>query len=96
MTIQRKWTEAEDEVLYKEVDNHPYNRHQCFLAVAQRLDRSPGAVQTRWYTKVSKDPRYCCFFTLSRHHIAINRTNSKGLVSTSRVFNRIARLLHLI
>jgi len=93
MATARKWTEAEDDRLYRQVKAFPQNLHKCFLMVAEELGRTPGAVESRWYTYVSRKPQYAGFVTLSAQHKSLNRKNGTGEPSTEGVFNRVLRLL---
>lgn len=92
----RRWSPQEDERLFRQVRAFPQNLHQCFLIVAEELDRTPGAVEIRWYTKVSKDPRNLCFFTASPSHVSKNRKNGEGERSNGNIWRRLLRVIRSI
>lgn len=91
----RKWTTEEDNYLYNQIKDNPYNIHSCFLVVAKKMHRTVGAVSNRWYGKVSKDPKFCCFILLSNCHKTMNRKNGVGVPSTASIFQRVLRLLNI-
>lgn len=93
MTTNRRWTEAEDSRLLRQVKAFPQNLHNCFLIVAEELDRSPKGVAAHWYQVLSKKPEAIAFFTVSEHHKCFNRKNGKGKPSTVTIFKRIVKLL---
>lgn len=93
MAEKRKWTPVEDSRLASQVRAFPQNLSKCFLVVAEELGRSKCAVASRWYQKVSKDPRNAAFVTVSQHSKSVNRKNCNGEVSTPSVFRRVLRLL---
>jgi DNA-binding Lrp family transcriptional regulator len=47
--IWRPWTELEDRLLISVTHSHPDNLQYCFVLVATQLERTPGAVQARYY-----------------------------------------------
>lgn len=94
-THVKKWTPAEDSRLLRQVKAFPQNLNQCFIIVAEELERTPKAVSQHWYKVVSKKPENIAFLTLSGAHKAVNRKNSAGQPSSRGMFHRICRLLHL-
>lgn len=89
----RKWTPEEDQEIVNQVRNHPWNMHYCFLAVGAKIGRSTIAVESRWYTKVSKNPRNAAIIVLTPVSKCLNRKNSKGNTSRSGMFWRIFKML---
>ena len=92
-TISRRWTNEEDERLFRQVKAFPQNLHKCFMIVAEELNRTEGAVANHWYTVVSKDPKNLCFFTASPKHVSKNRKNGEGQVSTSNIWRRFVAII---
>lgn len=92
----KRWTEAEDIRLLRQVKAFPQNLHKCFIIVAEELERTEGAVANHWYSKVSKDPRNTCFFTASPKHISRNRKNGKGIESSASVWRRLLNIIRNI
>lgn len=93
MSTNKRWSEAEDSRLLRQVKAFPQNLNKCFLVVAEELDRTPSAVAGHWYTVLSKKPEAVAFFTVSAHHKCMNRKNGKGEPSSPSVFRRILRIL---
>ena len=89
----RKWTEEEDEYLLSQVKSNPQNLTACFLAVAQNIDRTAGAVANHWYTVVSKKPDVTCFFTASSKHLSRNRKNGKGVEINRSIWQRFMQII---
>jgi hypothetical protein len=92
----KKWSQTEDDLLMRQVKAYPQNLAKCFLVVAQQTQRSQGAVATRWYTKVSKDPKNIAFFTASSKHISKNRKNGAGVPSSYSIWRKLLSILKLI
>jgi len=95
MSRFRKWTNEEDEVIYNTIKDHPQNLKANFMALSDRLNRTPGAIMNHWYTKVSRDSRYCAFILISGQHRTINRKNGDGEPCTPSLFRRVLHLLHI-
>lgn len=93
MSTCRKWTEAEESRLLRQVKAFPQNLTRCFLIVAEELDRTPGAVANHWYSSLSKKPESAAFLMISTHHKYFNRKNGVGEPCTQSLFNRILGLL---
>lgn len=91
-----KWTDSEDTRLFSQVKAYPQNLSKCFIIVGEELGRSPKAVAAHWYTKVSKDPRFIGFVTVSSCHKSPNRKNGTGTPCTPSLFKRVLQLLKLI
>lgn len=47
-----KWTPYEDSVLRSYVEKHPENLHYCFFLASKELNKTPKAVEMRWYYKL--------------------------------------------
>lgn len=92
----KKWTQTEDALLMRQVKAYPQNLAKCFLVVAQQTQRSKGAVASRWYTKVSKDPKNVAFFTASSKHVSKNRKNGAGVASNYSIWRKLLSVLKLI
>jgi len=93
MSNQRKWTQAEDTRLLRQVKAFPQNLTRCFLIVAEELDRTPKGVAGHWYQSLSKRPDSIAFLTVSEHNKLFNRKNGAGEPCTRSVFHRILSLL---
>jgi hypothetical protein len=89
----RRWSQAEDERLLRQVRAFPQNLHKCFLIVSEETGRSPQAVQARWYTVVSKKPENMCFFTASERHVSKNRKNGMGVESNMSIWRRLINII---
>lgn len=92
----KKWSQSEDDMLMRQVKAYPQNLAKCFLVVAQQTKRSKGAVASRWYTKVSKDPKNVAFFTASSKHVSKNRKNGAGVASNYSIWRKLLSVLKLI
>lgn len=94
-TTKRRWTEEEDDRLFRQVKQFPQNLHKCFKIVAEVTGRTPNAVAYRWYTHVSKNPKYICFFMVSQKNVNKNRKNCGGALLKYPLWRKILKLLHL-
>lgn len=88
----RRWTAEEDEILSRHIDASVTNLKVCFMAVAEIVHRSPGAVASHWYTVLSK--RDLHFATISKTHVAKNRKNGVGVASNLTIWQRFVTLLN--
>jgi hypothetical protein len=90
----RRWTEAEDKKVFKQVSTFPQNLAKCFILVSEDLGRTPGSVAYRWYIHISKDPRYLGFFTASSKHLSRNRKNGFGVPIKETVWQKFLKLIN--
>ncbi len=91
--FNKRWTEAEDQRLARQVKAFPQNLHKCFMIVAEELGRTESAVAGRWYQHVSKNPSNLCFFTASPKHVSKNRKNGMGVESNPGIWRRLMTVL---
>jgi hypothetical protein len=91
--FNKRWTEAEDQRLARQVKAFPQNLHKCFMIVAEELDRTEGAVANHWYTVVSKKPENMCFFTASPRHVSKNRKNGMGEEIGTSIWRRLMNII---
>lgn len=92
--FNKRWSRAEDLRLIKQIQTFPQNLHKCFVIVAEELGRTESGVAGRWYTHVSQDPAYKCFFTASPKHISVNRKNGMGVESNGSIWRRLMAIIH--
>ncbi len=93
MSKNRIWTSQEDATVVRYVKARPQNLHKCFVMVAEQIDRTPGAVASHWYTKLSKDPDNLCFFTASTKHVSKNRKNGAGVATNRSIWRRLLSII---
>lgn len=89
----KRWTQAEDDRLLRQVRSFPQNLHKCFTLVSEELGRTPSAVAGHWYTSLSKKPEALCFFTASPKHVSRNRKNGMGVESNSSIWRRLMSVI---
>lgn len=89
----KRWTDAENKRLLRQVRAFPQNLHRCFIIVAEETGRTEKAVAAHWYSKLSKQSNALCFFTASPKHVSKNRKNGIGQESTSSVWKRFIKIL---
>lgn len=89
----KKWTEAEDDMLLRQVSAFPQNLTRCFTIVSEVTGRSKSAVANHWYAVVSKKPDATCFFTASSKHVSRNRKNGQGVESSTSIWHRLLRVI---
>lgn len=75
---RRRWTEQEDDAIEKTLNEEALNLREAFEKLAEELDRSPGAVEFRWYGVLNnpEHPKYRgtkCFVTICRKRALINK-----------------------
>ena len=92
----RRWSEMENRKLLNQVRCFPQNLHKCFIIVAEETGRTPQAVASHWYTKVSKKPEALCFFTASPKHVSRNRKNGMGVESNNNIWRRLMAVIRSI
>lgn len=89
-----KWSKEDNEVLLRYLDARGVsNMRAVFLAVAEQLGRSEGAVAAHWYGHLSKQPEVRKYARLSPHDILWNRKNGKGKTCAPSVWFRIMSFL---
>ena len=89
----RKWTREEENRVIRQIEAFPQNLTRCFFMVAEEVDRTPSAVASHWYTKISKRPEVMCFFTASRQHVSKNRKNGLGARSSRSIWHRLVSII---
>ena len=91
-----KWTEGEEEILLEEIGKNPTNLKACFMATAEIIGRTPGAISNRYYTKILKSDKIAVL-TLGRHAVVKNKKRLKESESPitilKTVWNKIVKLL---
>ena len=88
-----KWSTEEDQRLLRQVRAFPQNLHKCFIIVSEEINRTPTAVASHWYTKVSKNPEVLCFFTASPKHFSKNRKNGMGIATGENIWKKFMRII---
>lgn len=96
MATVRKWTDAEERRLLRQVEAFPQNLTKCFLIVSEEIGRTPGAVASHWYTVTSKKKENMCFFTASMHHVSPNRKNGQGVSSSPSIWRRLKQVIQTL
>jgi len=94
MSKNKRWSEQEDLRLVRQVRVFPQNLNKCFMIVGEELGRSKSAVAARWYTTVSKNPKYAAIAMITPCSKSFNRKNGKGVPSSASLFRRILKLLN--
>lgn len=92
----RRWTDAEDQRLIRQVMAYPQNLDKCFLMVSEELGRSKQAVATHWYAVLSKKPEVYCFFTASSHYVSRNRKNGVGVITKPSLWQRLLNIIKTV
>lgn len=97
MSKNRRWTKEEEETLVQAVKANPQNLSLAFKLVAKSLNRTPNAVQFKWYDKVKKDS--ICFVTISQSKklkngkVSTQQSKNTPLKSTKSIWIKIKKLL---
>lgn len=89
----RRWSEAEEARLLRQIRYCPQNIKKSCTIVSEEIDRTPGAVVNHWYTVTSKRPEALCFFTASEKHVSKNRKNGIGVESTPSIWRRLMAVI---
>lgn len=94
----KAWTPQDDECLLRYIRVYgAINLHNCFVAVAEQLGRTPKAVSHHWYNKLSKNPKVKGFIFADCNHVAINRKNGgKAIESNVTIWRRFLKVLHFL
>jgi len=61
---KRKWTQAEDLRLIRQVTAFPQNMSRCFIMVSDEIGRTPKACEDRWYGHLARDRRNTCLLAM--------------------------------
>ena len=99
MTTKRRWTNDEEQVIIAKVRRHSNNLQRAFKEAAEEIDRTEGAVEFRWYSKLRSTE--VVFMTVSAKRKTVNTKNIiQGKQDTSEevqlsIWRRILRLLSL-
>lgn len=89
----RPWTKEEDDTLLRYIIAGVSNLNQCFIMVAEQINRTPAAVGSHWYQVLSKRPDVQAFFTASSNHVSMNRKNGAGVPCTRSIWRRLLAVL---
>lgn len=78
---KRKWTEAEDDIVFYTISENSANITEACKKLAEQLNRTPKSIRLRWYSVLTniEHPKYkkgACFILLNRTKATINRKNS--------------------
>lgn len=102
MGTARRWTETEDNILIKMLQEYPSNKRKAFREAAERLSRSEEACSWRWYCILSnpesKNYKGVSFMVISRKSKLDNRTVSTDKIKAApekvepTIFTRILNL----
>lgn len=93
----KRWTEQEDNRLLRQVKTYPHNLHNCFMIVAEELNRTPQAVANHWYAKLSKDPKVIVYGLMTAKQFYRNRKNCKtGTPISPSIWQRFLNLIKKI
>lgn len=93
-----RWSQAEEEILIRNVEKHVLCLNKAFEITAKELQRTPGAVANHWYSKTSVKGDKTLFGLVSGTYLVVNRKNakeSKADVMPIGVFRKILKLLGL-
>lgn len=89
----RRWSEAEEQRLLRQIRYCPQNIKRSCTIVSEEIDRTPGAVMNHWYAVTSKRPEAVCFFTASERHVSKNRKNGMGVESNLSIWRRLMAVI---
>lgn len=68
---RRKYTQEEEQIIFEEISNSIHNIQQGCKNAAERLGRTPHAIEQHWYNVTSKSE--ACYFIAGRGNKAKNR-----------------------
>lgn len=91
----KKWTQAEEDRLIKNVEKHVLCLTKAFEITSKEIQRSPSAVAGHWYSRTSIQCGRTLFATISGKHVAVNRKNSKGQPLKISIFKKVLSFLGL-
>lgn len=101
----RKWTAEEDAILAQAVKDNPDNLSRGFREVAEKIGRTAGAANFRWYAHLSnpKSKHYIgvrCFVNMgigkkypNRKNYVEGYSNLKPEKSTKTIWRKFLRIL---
>ena len=82
-----RWTEGEEEILIDEIGKNPTNLKACFVATAEIIGRTPGAISNHYYTKTAKSDKVS-FITMGRTSVVKNKKRLKEGEQPTRILKR--------
>lgn len=91
--VYTRWSKEEDRILLRQVSAFPQNLHNCFINVAEQINRSPEAVASHWYTRLSKSEDACAFGLITKNYYSKNRKNGVGVEIPHSIWNRFCNLI---
>lgn len=101
---RKKWTEQEDDRVIEALSEDSSNLRKVFRILAEELDRTPSAVELRWYMVLNnpEHPKYrgtACFMTISKNSRSVNKKiadNNSTLHHNNSLWHRILKMMKLI
>lgn len=91
----KRYTEEERTLICKEVSSTPENLQAAFRRAAEKLGRTPEAINNYWYRTLVKKQK--CFLTVSGQKNLINYKNTKmsNCNTSISIFNKILKWLKI-
>ena len=83
MTVKKRWTKEEEEILVQAVKANPHNLEEAFRQVSKEVNRTVEAIRNKWYRKMKHTSK--CFITISSEKQMINGKNYTSGNSSSPV-----------
>lgn len=90
-----RWTEQDENVLLKHIEDNVTNLKKAFMLTSQETGRSLAACAGHWYQNTSINSGHCLFVTISGKHISINRKNGKGTPNSLPLYKKVLKIFGL-
>ena len=87
--MAKKWEESEELFIVRKIMKDPYNLQQVFRESSTILNRTPGAITFRYYTKIRRNHKL--FMLVSPNYVGENSKNK--IVIPKLHFRRILKKL---
>lgn len=86
------WTESDIKTLVTAVKKYPGNLSKAFIIAAEKLNRSPIAVENKWYREIRHNSK--CFLLLGNNKAYLNSKNSNVGIKTNMLKKIINKLFN--
>ena len=79
VSTRRLWTDEEKQILINELIENSDNIQACFFEVSKKINRTPGAISTYWYSSLSREEGVNVYGTLTYKNYSRNRKLGQGV-----------------
>lgn len=99
MSRGKNYTQEEEQIIIEEINNSAYNIQQACRNAAERIGRTPKAIEQHWYKVTSKSET--CYLLVSKRTKTTNRkrcvanTFNATSSNSSSIWKKILKFLRI-